>query len=316
MHSRWFSLTVVLLWLTTMTWLVTQKVMPALLIGEPPSSSDILEAQEEEPIVGWNVAWDDRQLGWALSQTLKLPHGLTEVNSLIHFDELPIGEMTPNWLRGVLGPLGNRDARFRMDTRSTLVFDALGHLSRFESAVQFEPLVDAMKLRGSIDGSTLALTVRVGDFAYDKEVPLPNSAALGDAFSPQSKLPGLRAGQKWTVEVYSPLLPPNAPMNILEAKVERREPIRWDDQLIDAWLVVYRKDQGARASRSSDSEGKMWVHPNGTVLKQEVKLLNASLTLVRLSQEAAETLMIEVENDPVLGQHDLSGKKKGIAIQK
>lgn len=315
MHSRWFNLTVLFLWLTMMTWLVKQKVLPALLIGEPPSYAEILDARRANPTVGWDLLWDNRKLGWAVSQTLKLPHGLTEVNSLIHFDELPVGEMTPNWLRGVLRPLGNMRARFRMDARSTLVFDALGRLSRFESAVQFEPKVDAMKLRGTIDGGTLSLTVRAGDFTYDKEMPLPNSAMLDDAFSPQSELPGLREGQAWTVEVYSPLLPPNAPMDILEARVEGKDPIQWDDKIIDTWLVVYRKEPGSRASRSNQSEGRMWVHPDGTVLKQEVKLLNAPLTLVRLSDEAAAALMDKVENDPALSHHDLTGKRNGIGVR-
>ncbi len=312
MHSRWFNLTVFLLWLTMMTWLVTQKVLPSLFIGEPPSYTEILDARRTTPTVGWNLLWGDHQLGWAVSQTLTLPQGLTEVNSLIHFDELPVGEMTPSWLRGVLRPLGSRYARFRMDTHSTLVFDALGHLSRFESAVQFEPEADAFKLRGTIDGGKLSLMVRAGDFTYDKEMLLPNSAMLDDAFSPQSELPGLREGQKWTVEVYSPLLPPNAPMEILEATVEGRDPIQWDNQIVNTWLVVYRKDPGTRASRSEKSEGKMWVHPDGTVLKQEVKLLNAPLTLVRLSDKAAMELMNEVENDPTLSYHDLTGRKRGI----
>lgn len=49
MHSRWFNLTVVLLWLTMMTWLIKLKVMPAMLIGEPPSYAEILDAQARTP---------------------------------------------------------------------------------------------------------------------------------------------------------------------------------------------------------------------------------------------------------------------------
>jgi hypothetical protein len=316
MHSRWFNLTVVLLWLTMMTWLIKQKVMPAMLIGEPPSYAEILDAQREHPTVGWTVLWDHHELGWAISKTNRLPHELTEINSLIHFDELPVGEMTPDWLRGILRPLGSMRSRLHMEAISSLVFDPLGRLNRFESKVQFEPNVDAFKIRGTIDGGKLSLTVRAGDFTYDKETRLPNSAMLGDAFSPQSELPGLREGQKWTVEVYSPLLPPNTPMEILEAKVEGKEPIQWEDRLLDAWLVVYRKDPGTRASRSNQTQGRMWVHPNGTVLKQEVRLFNAPLTLVRLSPKATDALAEQVGQNPALGYPAvLPGAKQTEAIR-
>ena len=45
MYSRWFNAAVVVLWLATMSWLVTEKVLPPLLVGEPPSYHQVIEAQ-------------------------------------------------------------------------------------------------------------------------------------------------------------------------------------------------------------------------------------------------------------------------------
>jgi len=291
MHGRWFNTTVFLLWLTMMSWLVRQKVLPSLLVGEPPNYATILEAQQEQPLVGWRLLWNDRRLGWALSSTTPLPHGLTETNSRLHFNDLPVDEMTPDWLRTIVGPMGRHRAKVPLDAVGTLIFDPLGRLSRFESAIQFQPKVDALKVRGTIDDATLSLTVKAGDFTYDKELPLPGSAMLSDALSPQSQLPGLREGQSWTVKVYSPLLPPNSPLEIVQARVEGKEPMHWEGKTIYAWLVVYRDDSGAASSRPKDSRGRLWVRPeDGTVIKQEVKLLSSTLTLVRLSRGAAASL--------------------------
>ena len=61
MSSRWFNTAVVVLWLATMSWLVKEKVLPPLLIGEPPSYPEIIEAQNREPPVGWEVFLDGRR---------------------------------------------------------------------------------------------------------------------------------------------------------------------------------------------------------------------------------------------------------------
>ena len=93
---------------------------------------------------------------------------------------------------------------------------------------------------------------------------------LGDAWSPQTLLPGLHTGQTWNVPIYSPLRPPKAPLEILQATVEGSEPILWDGQTEEVWLVVYRNDAGAGLRNNESPRGQLWVRRDGTVLKQEV----------------------------------------------
>jgi len=65
MSSRWFNTAVVVLWLATMSWLVKEKVLPPLLIGEPPSYSEIIEAQNREFArrLGRVLGWTSDRLG-------------------------------------------------------------------------------------------------------------------------------------------------------------------------------------------------------------------------------------------------------------
>ena len=62
MYPRWFNVAVVALWLATISWLIATKVVPSLLIGEPPNYATILSAQEVDPPIGWTIDWDDRRL--------------------------------------------------------------------------------------------------------------------------------------------------------------------------------------------------------------------------------------------------------------
>ncbi len=290
MNSTWYNVAVVLLWVASMSWLVSQKVMPALLVGEPPSYRTIVRAQQGQPHAGWRMAVNDREVGWALNTTVPLPREMTEVRSLVHFNDLPLEEMTPGLLRPLLVPEEGWPDRLKLEARSTLSFDPLERLSQFVSSVGFEGLDDVIKVRGTLDGPELALSVHSGDFTYQTELNLPEEALLTDALAPQTHLPNLREGQKWNVRVYSPLRPPNSPVELLQAKVEGKRTIEWDGRLVEAWLVVYRADPGAASAAARSARGRLWVRGDGTVLKQEATLFGSTMSFVRLSGTEAAAL--------------------------
>lgn len=298
MYPRWFNFAVWALWLASMGWLVKTKVIPSFLVGDPPSYSSILAAQREDLPVGWTIDWNGRPLGWAVSFTQGLPQGVTEVRSLVHFDELPINEFIPDWLRGMIPPIGRERLRVPVESQSSLVFDPLGRLSRFESSVRLDVDQPFVKMRGTVEGAKMALWVRVGDLPpFDAEVPVPRDALLGDALSPQSRLPGLRERQNWTVESYSPLRPPNSPKELLYASVESRLPFYWKGRRMDTFLVVYRTDAAEAVGGAGAVRAKLWVQPDGTVMKQQLILFRSTLTFLRMSEHDAAPLAAKILSD-------------------
>jgi hypothetical protein len=303
MHSRWYNLAVVLLWLSTMSWLIGRKLMPALWVGDPPDSATILAATQAEPLVGWTLLLDDRPVGWALNLVNMVPQGLTELHSRVHFSELPFSRSVPSWFRQLLGPAIQVPGTLQVEFDSTLVFDAFGHLSRFNSAARFLPSApnDAVvRLQGTIDGARLALTIRAGAVTDDVSLTISGKTLLSDAMSPQTRLPGLREGQSWTMEVYSPLHPPSPenPLEILHARVERKESISWNGGTVPTWLVVYRSDSAAATHTDAKPVARLWVRADGTVLKQEVGLFRSEMTFVRLSSAQATALAAQVDYRP------------------
>ena len=173
MHSRWFNAAVVMLWLATMSWLVTEKVLPPLLVGEPPSYSRIVEAQKDAPPVGWRMSLNGRPLGWALSDTKLQPTGLTEIHGRVHFDALPLEEMMPGWLRALSRLIEQPIDRLQMDARSVLTIDSLGHLVRFDSTVRVDPFNEVIRVHGTVEGRQLQLVVRAGGASFTSEAFLP-----------------------------------------------------------------------------------------------------------------------------------------------
>jgi hypothetical protein len=298
MCGRWYTISVLLFWLLTMSWLISRKVLPPLLVGEPPSPQKIVAARRREPPVGWHIYLSDlrggssldRRLGWAISSLRASPDGGAVLCGRLHLDDLPLAQMVPGWLHGVLKLVDQPVGSLKMEIVSTAAIGPQGRLSHFESSVRIGPLREAIRLTGTVDGTRLALSVRSGDFTYRSEPYLPADALLGDSLSPQTQMPGLHLGQRWTVPSYSPLRPPNNPLEILQATVETNESLVWNNVTEDTLLVIYRSDSGFTFGRSPPPRGKMWVLPDGTVLQQEVTFLDSRLTFQRMTKERAEEL--------------------------
>jgi hypothetical protein len=290
MQSRWFNAAVVVLWLVTMSWLVTEKVLPPMLVGEPPSYGKIVEAQRNAPPVGWRMLLNGRQLGWALSDTKLQPTGLTDIHGRVHFDSLPLHELLPEWLRALTQLMARPLDQLQLDARSMLTIDSLGHLVRFDSMVRVDPFKELIYMHGTVEGRQLDLVVRNSKGTFANEITIPVDGLLCDALSPQSTLPGLRVGQKWTMPIYSPLWSAKSPLEIVEARVDSSEPFLWNDVVEDCWVVLYQSDPGSQPNGKENLRGKLWVRRNGEVLRQQLFLLNSVVVFDRLSSSKAKRL--------------------------
>jgi hypothetical protein len=291
MNSRWFNTAVVVLWLATMGWLVKEKVLPPLLIGEPPSYSEIIKAQNNELPVGWTVSLDGQQIGWAVTETKPQKTGVTEIHGRAHFDTFPIQAVTPGWIQPFSGFLGQPIPKLQMDARSELLIDSFGHLIRFDSTVRLDPWSETVSMRGTVEGGQLQFDVRSGELSFSYMIPLPPKALLSDTLSPQSRLPGLHIGQTWSVPIFNPLWPSKSPVEIIRAVVEDTQPIFWGGVNENAWLVVYRHDSGSGKEGTQAPKGKLWVRRDGAVLRQEVTLSNSTLQFVRMPDKDAAKLI-------------------------
>jgi hypothetical protein len=294
MGSRAFNTAVVLVWLAAMSWLVIEKVLPPLQVGEPPNYKAILAGAAEQPPVCWAIRWNDQPIGFAASVIITRDDNMREIHSRVFFSQLPLDQMAPGWLGAIVRPMLASVGTLDMDAQSQLQIDPLDHLAGFESKVRLANIPEAIRMTGIIEGTQLKLAVHSGDFSYRTEKYLPPNALVGDELSPQAHLPGLRKGQTWTMPVYSPFRPPNSPIEILQASVERDETISWNGDSCETRLVVYRSDSGSGLLTPQEPRGKLWVREDGLVLKQEVVVFSSRLHFVRLSFADGKKLIGEL----------------------
>ncbi|HEY2827851.1 MAG TPA: hypothetical protein VGJ04_09650 [Pirellulales bacterium] len=302
MGSRWFNLTIVLVWLSTTTWLVVAKIVPPLRRGEPPNYRSMYsdQAADKPSYVAWDMTLNGNSLGYAvISLTKKMSGDMTDVESRIHFEHIPLEELSPAWMKALMRTAVLPSDNLHMYVNSHLIIDKLGYLSEFSSTLRVAGLPDAIIIRGTINGTVLKIKVRSGEIEYPFDAYLPSDALVSDELSPQLCLTGLRVGQEWTVPVFSPLRPPNNPVDVLQARVERRDLLMWEGQTVPVNVVEYRTDSGSALSSTSHSRAKLWVRDDGAVLKQQVSVLGSELVFVRLSDDRSDELYTQsIEDEP------------------
>jgi hypothetical protein len=307
MYNRWYNVTVTVFWLATMTWLVMFKVLPPMLPGEPPSLPAILKAQQAQPVVGWNLFLNDAQVGYALSTTVPMNDGTTEYRGRLHIDRLPLEQLTASWMNALtkfsmlsrlIGTTTNTllgSTKLQMDVRSAMTIDSLGHLMNIRSTLRMDPVGELVRIDGTVQGKKLLVSLRWSDSpdksTYDREIPL--GSLVGEDFTPKSQLPGLYLGQTWTEPSYNPLQF-NDPLEVVRATVEGPNQIIINDTQEEVWVVVYRSDSGMQLGSDHGVHARLWVRPDGTVLRQKAYLFDSSMFFERLSDaEALEKLKLE-----------------------
>lgn len=312
MTNRWFNAGIVVFWLVAMSWLLTQKVLPPLLSGEPPDYDVELATSEDErphPVVSWRLSWDGRIIGTAASQAVATEDG-PELRSVIRFSRLPVKNLLGQLL-GAMAPLvnaslGEEEFSPNMDVATRMRFDDERRLRSFQTVLDLPDMPRFIDLDGRVNQASELMLVATARFGtpmpgqpppfvrHRHQVALPRDALVGDSLSPRSELRNLRVGQQWTIPTYRPF-PPNSPVQILLAKVEKSEFIEWNGEVVETYVVVYQDEAGSGIGTARTPIGRTWVQPGGEVLRQEVMLSNLRFTFERLPPGDSSEAWLEDE---------------------
>lgn len=267
-------------WLTSMSWLLTAKVLPTLRTGKPPDYAPRVSAQSTPEPVVWRIAWNDRRIGTAVSQQSPRADGFA-VRHVVQFDKLPVDKMLEEAL-GVAGSflkpvLGDSGLEVGLLVATELQFAQDRRLKEFYTTADVGDMQGMLRVTGVADQrGKLRLSTRVGGAGgipvthLRQQLDLPPNAVVGDAYAPRSELRNLTPGQEWTIPVYQPF-PPNSPVRIIAAKAEQLEVILWDGKDVETIRVVYHDEAGTGLQATRAPIGREWVRADGLVLQQEIR---------------------------------------------
>ncbi len=273
MGNRIFVGIVVTLWAGTMSWLMVARILPPFFQGEPPTHGALVN----DPVC-WEIQYDGRSVGYAVSQAVPGAMSTTEIHSRIKVEGIKVRELAPQWMVGLVRSLG----AVSLDTRSVFVLDSLNNLSSFNTKVRLNDMPTIMRVRGKVDGAELKLTIQSGESTHAPvSYPIPSNSALTSELIPEPKMLQMYVGRKWQQEVYSPFRSPGSPLEILQAEVVEERPIDHRGEHIRARKIEYRSLSSAGVTADNRLRAVVWVGEDGTVLRQDVYLMDAKLRFER-----------------------------------
>lgn len=289
--NRLYTAAVVVFWLASMTWLVSERILPPFFGGDAPAT---LVCNQTEP-VAWRMEMDGRDCGVAVMQAVPGERGTKEVHSVLRLDGLSSPKSAPAWLRPMLASM--RNISLSMRTRTT--YDALNRLSSFNTDMSIDQIDTKIKLTGRINDNLLKLTVRVAGRTNRFEHPWPSGATLGGELTPTGRLLPLYKGRRWSHEVYSPFASPKQPMELVEAEVTEKLRPTFDGVPTDAWRVEYRSTEKTGSTDERRVRAILLVAEDGLVMQQQAFLLGSSVVFARMSPERSTALaeeLLELDN--------------------
>jgi hypothetical protein len=161
------------------------------------------------------------------------------------------------------------------------VLDSLNSLSSFETRVRLNDLPLVMKVTGRVDGPDLLLKITSGEATYVARYPVPKDSLLASELIPEPKLLQVYVGRKWQQEVYSPFRPPRDSLEVLQAEVVEEGWFEGHGERTRAKRIEFRAMSPAGVAADNTLRAVVWVGDDGTVLRQDLHLMDTKLRFER-----------------------------------
>jgi hypothetical protein len=277
MGNRIFAVVVIALWAITMSWLVISHVLPPFFQGEPPSAGPL----GEQSTVCWRIKCLDQEVGWAVSQAVQDRPDMTDLHSRIVLENIPLKEMAPRWMSTIVDHLG----QITLDMRNRISLDAFGQLTAFDTEVHLNDMPAVIRMHGLGDDTDLRLRIVTGNVTHRISYPMPQNSTLAGELTPDTKLLQMFVGRRWQREVISPFRPLNQSIEILQAEVVTEEMLYHEGQLVNTKRVEYRTLDNTGIAAKDSLRARLWVMDDGTVIRQDIFLINVRLRFNRKLDE-------------------------------
>lgn len=273
MGNRIFVAVVVLLWVSTMSWLMVARILPPFFQGEPPHHG---QPVRDEPIC-WQIEYAGRPIGQAVSQAVPGAMGTTEIHSRVLLEGIQLKELAPQWMGSLVHGIGE----ICLDSRSRVVLDSLGHFSSFDTKFRLNDMPLVMKVQGRVEGAELVLKIISGEAAHEVRYPVPSDDLLTSELMPEPKLLQVYVGRRWQQEMFSPFQAPTNSVELMQAEVVEEGPIEHRGERVLARRIEFRSMSDAGVALDNTLRAVVWVGEDGMVLRQDVFLMNARLRFER-----------------------------------
>jgi hypothetical protein len=276
MPHRLVSVAILLFWSIAAFALFTRDMLPELLVGDPPDLRSISKADGAFEPTHWSimVAEDPslmnlRSVGQAVTKSTLKADGWVEMTSDVRIDAKGLLKGTP------FQTLHDE----QLVVLSNYHIDPSGNLFAFWTGVKSASEAgELLTLEGRVKDESLEVRAKgpMPIFNWTRTFAYQPRGMVQNTLGPIDRMPGLQVGQRWESRVVSPL---TGRVESIRVEVARKGVITWGNNPVTALEVV---------ARASPLTVRMWVRPDGLVLRQEVPFPFVRLVLDRQSTAVME----------------------------
>jgi len=262
-------------WAISTAWLVNRDVLPEYLVGDPPDWKRVVAAASttDKPS-RWLISVVDapdrqRVVGQATSQSRTNTDGSTVLESRVRLDAQGLLKGT------VLAVAESTEFAFTSSTRiSPQGLLDLAHAEVRVRELGDEPVLNVQAIPAPGGKLDVRFTSRLSPLLNFRQtlVQDPRSLVRG-GLEPIDRLPGLRVGQSWSLQVLQPL---TARPETIRSEVTGMERLFWNGNPTETFIVV---------NKSSTFSARTWVRRDGLVIRQELPTPLVRLLLEREPEE-------------------------------
>ncbi|TWT90035.1 hypothetical protein Mal64_04180 [Pseudobythopirellula maris] len=309
MGNRLFTAAVLTTWAASMSWLLFAKILPQMYRGEPPAT---LAMHDSRP-VAWEIEFGGKKCGEAVSQTVDGVLGAKEVHSLVRLRDIPVAQVAPPWMAGLVQSLGG--VSLTMRTRAML--DSIGKLSSFNAKIEVNDIPDHVTLSGRVNKGTFVVKARVSGFTKEMEFAWPEDGVLSTELIPDTKLLHASVGRKWVREVYNPFGTPRSPVEMIEAEVMEQVRITHHGDLVNARRIEYRASPTAGVSSDNRLRAELWVSDDGRILRQHAYFVSTKLMFERMDERSSNQIahdLLELARYAVVDQAERPAEESTASV--
>lgn len=262
MPHRLVCVGILLFWLIAASALVTRDLLPELLIGSPPDLRSISLAEQSAKPTHWSilVAEDPallnlRTVGNAVTESSLKKDGWVEMSSRVLIEGNDLLRGTPFETPG-----GDNE---RLEVISNNQIDPSGNLYSFRASVRSSSLPgELIVLEGRLKNNALEVRCKgpIAILNWTRSFPYQARGMVQNTLGPMDRMPGLQVGQRWESRMVSPL---TGRVETVRVEVTRKGVLTWGNNPVSALEVV---------ARATPTSVRIWVRPDGLVLRQEVPL--------------------------------------------
>jgi len=199
MSIRFYQITVLCFWISTVAWLLATKVMPVLHRGEPPNhhAATVAHLIDNVPVI-WDMKWNFHSVGWAANHVVKTPEGQLELLSRLQFTDWPKADaMSSSWLLEQLSDWGGPPGDFNLRLTNRSLLDNDYQLQQLDSSIHLGMKQSAqnppwMQIQGKVDGNALKLSFQLGNRTLgERTIPIRPTRSALSGLPPPRREPSL-----------------------------------------------------------------------------------------------------------------------------